>query len=186
MKTVQEIIKETVEEMGAKLSAEEKKEQERMVTEMLVNGKFAKEAAGVSPECLEFIYGGTLRLYNSGQYPKAELMFQFLSLLDPSSFRFRMGIAACRHMQKKYGPALDAYGVCIPLDPKSPLPYYHAADCYIHMDALPMALRALELTITTAGEDPQYKKIAERSLAMMRSIIEKLELPNEKNENVAS
>lgn len=174
MKTVEEIIKETVAQMGAKLSEEEKKEQERIVTEMIVKGKFAKDALGISRECLEIVYGGTLNLYNSGQYAKAELMFQFLTLLDPTSFKYHMGIAASRHMQKRYDKALDAYAACIPLDPKSPLPYYHAADCCVHINDLPFALRYLEHCIWTCGVTPQYQKIAEHSLELMKSILKKL------------
>lgn len=177
---MQELIEESVEAMGEKVTVEEKEKQKTALTKMLVEGVAAKDALNISDDCLEFMYSNAVKMYDSGKYHDAELIFLFLVMLYPGSFRYQMGKAAALHMQKKYNEAIGTYALCVPLAPANPTPYYHAADCFLKLRDLPRAYIHFQLAIGIAGLDPKFAKIAERCKLNMQHIAEELNKEKER------
>lgn len=166
MKTMQEIIKDSVSD----LPQDQKEEQEALLTKIFEEGQPIKQVLNLPESFFEFFYGQAYRMYNSGQYHDAQQIFLFLSLIDPLSVRYSIGIAACQQMQKQYAQAIDTYATCVPLDPHSPIPFYHASDCYVKLGNLFMGWQCLSSAVLIAGDDPKYANIVERSLLTMHGL----------------
>lgn len=141
-----------------------------LTDKMFKQGIPPKEAMGISNQVLEGIYAQAYRLYNTGKYTEAVHLFRLLLMLDPTEFKYMLGLAACFHMLKEYKNAIQAYTMCAILDPQSPIPHYHSADCFIQMKDFLSAMLCLELTLKRAAEKPEYAKIKERAQMSLESI----------------
>ena len=143
-----------------------------ILSEALNKGVMPKNALNLTDDTMEAIYGQGYNLYNQGKYKEASYVFRLLMLLDYLTPKYALGLAACLHRMKDYKNAVNAYLLCGALDSKNPLPHYHSADCFIQLDAPPMAIFSLDLAIAAAGDQPQYSVIKERAV-LMRDTLEK-------------
>jgi len=149
--------------------------QYKNVTEKIVKeGALPKDALGLSDAMIEGIYGQAYRLYNTGKYQDAAQLFRLLIMINAAESKYAMGLAACLHMLKEYKNAVEAYTLCSIIDPKSPVPHYHASDCYLQLKDKRSALVALEMTVKRAGERKEYVTIKDRALMTMESIKKEL------------
>jgi len=141
-----------------------------LLTEAINKGVMPKHALKLGDDTMEAIYGQAYNLYNQGRYKEASFIFRLLMLLDYLTPKYILGLAACLHRQKDYKNAANIYLMCGTLDTKNPLPHYHAADCYMQLNLPGMALFSLGLAIKSAGEQPQYSVIKERSTLMKEAL----------------
>jgi len=130
---------------------------------MMGTGLMPKEVLGLNDSMIEGIYGQAYRLYNTGKYREAGQLFRLLVMLSSSEAKYAMGLAACLHMIKDYRAAIDAYMICSVIDAASPIPHYHASDCYLQMKDRLSALISLELTVRACGDKPEYKTLKDRA-----------------------
>lgn len=56
-------------------------------------------------------------------------------------------------------------------NPKDPVPYFHAADCFLHLDDKEMAKAALHLCMKMCGDNPDFSAMRERA-SMIYSALE--------------
>lgn len=141
-----------------------------LTNKMFKQGIPPKDAMGINNQVLEGIYAQAYRLYNTGKYSDATHLFRLLIMLNPTEFRYMLGLAACFHMLKEYKNAIQAYTMCAVLDPQSPIPHYHSADCFLQMKDPLSSMLCLELAIKRAGDKPEYAKVKERAVMSMESI----------------
>ena len=141
---------------------------------MLKGGMSPKEAMGISGKYLENMYAQAYRLYNTGKYTEASHVFRMLIILNAMEPKYSLGLAACLHMLKEYYDAIQTYTMCTVLDPQTPLPFYHSADCFIQMKDYLSAMVCLELAIKRAESNPIYDKMKERAHMSLASLKEKL------------
>jgi type III secretion system low calcium response chaperone LcrH/SycD len=141
-----------------------------LLTQALNKGIMPKQALQLGDDTMEAIYSQAYTLYNQGRYKEASYIFRLLMLLDYSTPKYPMGLAACLHRQKDYRSAANIYLLCGTLDPKNPLPHYHAADCYMQLNYPMMALFSLGLAIKAADTQPQYAIIKERATLMREAL----------------
>jgi type III secretion system low calcium response chaperone LcrH/SycD len=85
-----------------------------------------------------------------------------------------MGLAACFHMLKEYKSAAEIYAICGMIDPESPIPYFHASDCYLQMHNSVAAIVTLEMAIKRAGDKPQYATLKDRAALTVASLKQEL------------
>jgi type III secretion system low calcium response chaperone LcrH/SycD len=137
---------------------------------VFTQGMSPKEAMGVSDGVLENIYAQAYRLYNTGKYIEATHLFRMLIMLNSLESKYILGLAACFHMLKEYDNAIQTYTMCSVIDPESPVPHYHSSDCFIQMKDYLSAMVCLEMTITHAGNKPDYAKIKERAQMSLESL----------------
>lgn len=130
------------------------------------------KALGVTPEMMEGIYSHAYNMYNRGLYKDGANIFRLLLMLDFREPKYCMGLSACLHMEKNFEAAAQMYMMTAALDPGNPLPYYHAADCYIQLDKPTSARKSLEFAIDIAGDDPKYTVLVERSKLMHEALLE--------------
>ena len=143
-----------------------------LLTQAMTKGMMPKTALRIGDETMEAMYAQGYNLYNQGKYKEASYVFRLLMLLDYLTAKYVLGLAACLHRLKDYKSAANIYLLCGTLDSQNPLPHYHAADCYIQLDALPLAIFSLDMAITAAGNQPQYSVIKERA-KLMRETLDK-------------
>lgn len=111
----------------------------------------------------------------------------FLSSLDPKNITYRIGTAASLHQNKEYQDAMQAYLMCVPLDPNNPIPMYHISDCCIQQKDPFRAVYFLKMSLAQAQKNPKkYNDLIKRINLEVASLIKQIsEMPGlEKIEEV--
>lgn len=145
-----------------------------IMTTILQTGKIPTEALGFSKERIDATYSQAYRLYNTGKYADASYLFRLLVFLNPTDPKYYLGLAACFHMLKEYSAAAQVYMACAVIDIDSPIPHFHASDCYIQMRDRASALLVLELAVKRAGEKPEYQILKQRALLTIENLKKEL------------
>jgi len=135
---------------------------EQLATGIVDHKLLPKEAMGISNEMMEGIYSYAYRLYNVGRYERAVQLFRLLILLDPSCAKYMLGLGACFHMKKDYEIAATCYLLCTMIDPKNPIPFYHASDCYMKLDKPEHAIAALKACLRKIEGKEELSTIRDR------------------------
>lgn len=160
---------------GAEKIGEEAKKQvmdnfRALMQHALKKGSTPKDALGLTDAMVEGIYGQAYRLYNTGKFQEASQLFRLLIMINTTEPKFTMGLAACLHMMKEYKSAADAYTVLYVIDPHNPVPFYHAADCYIQTGDIFSALVSLRMAIDLAKDKPEFRTLKDRAKMMVESL----------------
>ncbi len=142
---------------------------------IIKSGGVLKGALNLSDEQVERLYAEGYRLYNSGKYLEATHIFRTLILVNNMEIKYSLGLAACFHMLGEYENAIQIYGACITLDPLSPVPHYHMADCYMQTKQNLAALLSLEMVVAKSTNFPSYQVIKERAALAIESLKEQLQ-----------
>ena len=180
MKGDSQQIRKATEELGVVVGKERTKDFEAAAAKVVQNGVMPKDVMGLSDAMVEGIFGQAYRLYNTGRYKDASQLFRLLIMLNSTEPKYAMGLAACFHMLKDYKNAVSTYSICGVIDPESPIPHYHASDCYIHLKDPASAKIALEAAIERAGSKPEYQTLKDRALLSLDVV--KKELDEKKKE----
>ncbi len=141
----------------------------------LKKGIMPKQALQISDDTMEAIYTQAYTLYNQGKFREASFIFRLLMLLDFTTPKYILGLAACAHRLKDFTNAANLYFLCAALDPRNPLPHFHSTDCYVQLGAIAIAAYSLQLAIETAGEQPQYESIKQRAEIMKEALDKQLD-----------
>jgi type III secretion system low calcium response chaperone LcrH/SycD len=163
-------IKKAIEGVGANIEKTLGEGIDGVSRDMLKGGSLPKDTLGMSDQMVEGIYGQAYRLYNSGKYREAVQLFRLLIMLNATESKYTLGLAASFHMLKDYRHAVETYTLCAILDTESPVPHYHAADCFIQMGDLHSAIVTLDVAIKRAASKPQYQVLKDRSLMTLESL----------------
>lgn len=175
MKTMQELIQETVEEVGTNCSPKEKERYQEILTKIIMQQMPPAEALGITPEVMSAIYNHAYRLYNSGNYHVAGVLFAFLVNLNSSDPKYLFGMAAADHMEKKYAEAIETYWACFALNMSNPIPLYHICDCCLKLEQPQDALYAIGLAVQLAGNEPKFAKLKQRAEMIQESLLKQAE-----------
>lgn len=133
-------------------------------------GASLKAALGLSQNDLEQVYAAAYGKYQQGRYIDAIQLFRYLVSLDPETYKYVLGLAASHHKQHQYLPASNFYLLAILRRPDDPIPYFHSADCYLHLKDNEMARLSLQLCITHCGEKPDAVAMKTRAEMILASI----------------
>lgn len=86
------------------------------------------------------------QLYQVGNYKKGEEVFRRLVVAAPLEKKHWQGLGSCQQMQNKYQDAILSWSMVVLLDPSSPLPHFHAAECLFSLNQIDQGLEALKAT----------------------------------------
>lgn len=170
-------VKKVLEQLGDGIGKQQSKDFQKLSQEVLAKQALPKKMMGMSDAMVEGLYSQAYRLYNTGKYKDASQLFRMLILLDSTEPKFAMGMAACFHMMKEYANALNMYALCGIIDPESPIPHYHASDCYIQMKDNVSAIVSLEMAVKRAGDRPEYHTLKDRAVMTIESLRKEAKLP---------
>lgn len=121
----------------------------------LLQGKTWKELLQISNSAIEMLYRGAKSHFDAKSYDKAESAFSFLVVIDPSHYQFWLGLGHSAFNLHHKEKAINAYAMASMVDPVSPWPHIHAANCFEANSDYPHALIALEMAQETNGNSPQ-------------------------------
>lgn len=141
----------------------------------LKKGIMPKQALQISDDTMEAIYTQAYTLYNQSKYRDASYVFRLLMLLDFTTPKYVLGLAACAHRLSDFTNAANLYFLCAALDPTNPIPHFHSTDCYIQLGATAIASYSLQLAIEAAGDQPQYQTIKQRAELMKEALDKQIE-----------
>ncbi|MBS0635891.1 MAG: SycD/LcrH family type III secretion system chaperone [Verrucomicrobia bacterium] len=141
----------------------------------LKKGIMPKQALQISDDTMEAIYTQAYTLYNQSKYRDASYIFRLLMLLDFTTPKYVLGLAACAHRVQDFTNAANLYFLCAALDPDNPIPHFHSTDCYLQLGAKAIASYSLQLAIEAAGDQPQYQTIKQRAELMKEALDKQLE-----------
>lgn len=171
-KEEEEVIDQQLEKTAGNQPPEQKQELKNVFVNVLQNGMTIMQAIGFPPGLLEMIYSYASELYGAGKYQDSSALFFFLSQLKPTDPRFLFGCAASFHKLKRYPEASSYYIMASGIDPGNPLPFYHAADCFLQANQPEAAIVLLEKAIAVASESSHHEKLMQRAFAL-REVIQK-------------
>lgn len=165
-----EEVRKAINKTGKEIEKSGGKDVERLSNSLLSEKILPRNALGLSDAMVEGLYSQAYRLYNTGKYKDASQLFRLLIMMDSTEAKFSMGLAACFHMMKEYENAVSTYALCGIIDPESPVPHYHASDCYIQMKDPISAIISLEMAIKRAGDHPEFQSLKDRALMSIESL----------------
>lgn len=143
---------------------------EQFSQKFLSGGLLPKDILKIDDRDSELMYSKAYHFYNSGNYEESCRLFQMLMGLNPSEYKYVMGLAACYLMMRDIENALKFYTLAGALDPHAPLPHFHSAECFLQAGDRISALVALEMTITRTKGKPELKELADRSAMMTNKL----------------
>jgi hypothetical protein len=100
--------------------------------------------------------------------------------MDRREPRFFFAAGASYHMLKDYESAEQFYLYCTGLDNVNPIPFFHLADCYIHLNREFAAAVALKHVVERAKHNKIFRKIGDKAQLLLKSVLEKLDQEEQK------
>lgn len=169
MSSINTKLQEALDTLSQKNSSDQFVTLLKKYTKNVIQGRMPPlQALGLSPNLLERYYSKALLLYNSGKYREAIKLFRVMTILSPYEYKFPFGLAAALHRNGEYVTAVAAYQFSSQADPLNPLPYYHSADCLLHLGYKQAAKEALRVVISS--EDCSYETIKDRARLTLKKL----------------
>lgn len=142
----------------------------KVTKNVMQDGMMPKDACGMSDNTAEAMYAQGYQLYNNGKYSEARHIFSMLTVLNPLEPKYLLGQAASTHMLKDLEHAAELYLRYTIISPHDPVPYYHAADCYMQLREVDCAIIALNMVIRKSGEKPEYSTLKDKAKMMLEKL----------------
>lgn len=180
MKGEEKQVTQAVEKLGDKLKETESADYSALMKKATEKAITPKDLLNIDDARIESIYAQAYRYYNTGKFKDASELFRYLMMMNPSEAKYTLGLAACYHLLKNYKAAAQIYLLCGILDENSPIPSFHASDCYLQMKDRVSALVSLNMAIKKAGNKPEYKILKDRASMTAETLKKELGL-NEKD-----
>lgn len=158
-----EMIQKAVDKMSTEFPNEDKKKYITLLTKIIEEGVYPKDAMGLSDEFIEMLYAYAYKLFQSGKFEEAATTYKFLMTVSPADIRHPMALAACFHKMQNYTGALTTYIACTFIAPDDPMPYYHASDCFLKLNDPEKAIGMLKFAVEKAKAKPEYTALQERA-----------------------
>lgn len=174
MQHPKQAAKEAAEKIGEKVEKEGGEKLSHISQEALSKYKSIKDVLGVNEESMEALYSQAYLLYNTGRYKDSSEVFRLLIMFDSTQAKYLMGLAACLHMQKEYLAASAIYQMTSLADPSDPIPFFHASDCYLHLQDKVSAAVALEMALKRAEGKPEFSALKERATITLQAVRKEL------------
>lgn len=168
-------IDKALQEHCANLPEKFRKLHKETLEKVYIEGKTYGEAIGLTKDDIDVLYNLGYSYYNMGQYKEARALFAYLTVLDRREPRFFFAAGAAYQMLKDYESAEQFYSYCTTLDFLNPVPFYHLADCYIHLNRDLDAAVALKNVISRTKNTKMYGKIRDKAQLLLDAILKKID-----------
>ncbi len=170
--TSQEQRRQVIDKWGKELSEEEKAAVQEVMKEVIDRKIPLRDAIGITPETMSRVHDMAYQMYNNGRYQQALQLFRLLITLETVDVKYLMGIAASLHMLKDFSKAAEMYFYINAIYPNDPIPYYHAADCYLQMDLPDVAAAVLKRCILQCENKPEYDQLRKRVEVILEGLLQ--------------
>ena len=142
----------------------------RVKNSVYEKGLVPKEIFDIPDSVVEELYLLANLLYQNGKYPEAGEIFRHLVLVEPRSYLYAIGFAACIEELKEYALAIKAYTLASLNQPQNPLPLYRAAECAHKLKDEEVAKGFFQQVVQVAGNQKQYSEMKERALLTLKKL----------------
>ncbi len=130
---------------------------EDFVPNVLLKSETLQEAFEVTGREMEELYKEGFDHYQTDRYTDSGTVFRWLVTLNPFMIKYWMGLAASQQLLNQDEKALHSYAVAAFLDPESPMPHYHAYECYESLNNKEDAKKALDLAYKRCLSNAEYE-----------------------------
>ncbi|WP_068469095.1 SycD/LcrH family type III secretion system chaperone [Candidatus Protochlamydia phocaeensis] len=155
---------------ASNLNASLQSNKKRLINHLIEQGIISQQTLNLTKEHLKKLYERAYQLYSAGKYKDAKALFAVLLVFNQSDVNFIYGFATCCFMLKEYELAANSYLQCGSLDPANPLPYFYAADCFLHQSDLASACVALRMVVKRANEKSEYAELKQRAQLILGAL----------------
>jgi type III secretion system low calcium response chaperone LcrH/SycD len=176
MKGEEKQVKQATEKLAEELKLKENADYSKLMKKATEGSVNVKDVLRISDGQMESIYAQAYRFYNTGKFKEASELFRYLMMVNSTETKYTLGLAACFHLMKDYKAAAQTYLICNILDEKSPIPAFHASDCYLQMNDKVSALVSLNMAIEKSGSKPEYKVLKDRAEMTAQNLKKELKL----------
>lgn len=135
-----------------------------------VDGKAPKEVFDVPDSVVEELYSLASVLFKNGKFLEAGEIFRHLLLLQPKSYPYALGFAACTEELKAYAIALKGYTLAALNDCKNPLPLFRAAECAHKLKNKEVEKDFLQRVVQVAGDEKRYSELKEKAALSLKGL----------------
>ena len=165
------LSKEHIDQLGQLVAvATVVKEHSGRFTQEMAEGKSLKDIFGVNDETIELLYSGTKYLFDNQHYFEASSAFAILTLLDPSSHLFWMGLGTSEYLQGRYEAALLAYAMAAQADSSDALCHVYGAHCYLALKQPDRAIHSLEIAALVADSSNDEQKLKHKIINQLHEL----------------
>jgi len=143
--------------------------------ERLLSGETTlQEVKGLTDEQMEALYGVAYNYYMIGKYVDASQLFTWLTLCNPFTGKYWLGLGASLQLARDFERALYAYGMAaVTGEPKDPTPHLHAAECYLAQGVMEDARKALKMAADFGENRTECGKVYKKAKALLSILEEK-------------
>lgn len=134
-----------------------------LLIEELRDGKNGKEILEVTEKIMEKWCHEAYLLIKEKKYIEASCAFLFLVALSMEEEKYWLGLGMSFQFMHDYETAIDVYEMAALCDINNPEPYFYLAKCFFAIHEKENALRAFDMVIEMAEENPQYAEIREQA-----------------------
>lgn len=111
-------------------------------------------------ETLDNLYSCAWNLYQRSKLEEANVLFQYLCLLQPLNKDYQMGLGATHQLKKQYHRAIEVYMAVAALAENDYRPLLQLGYCYLMIKKNVQARECFE-EVYTSTSDPQLKLTAQ-------------------------
>jgi tetratricopeptide (TPR) repeat protein len=138
------------------LSAIIDKDQESF-SQKLERGMSLQALANMSDATLSKMYRAAKRLYDMKLFEESAAAFVYLTNLNPEPHALWKGLGNAEYCLKHYEDALNALEAAVEADPADPTCFMIMSRCHLQLGNIQEAINAIDRTLETAGERPEYQ-----------------------------
>lgn len=166
--TILEGLAEKLEAELKKVDPEKVKKSKVKIKEFLEGDLGWADLLDWPPEKLHETAKEGYRVYESGQYRQAEIIFKGLTVLDPENFYYHQMLAASFQQQEKLPEAIFEYSVAVDLNPEDIVSRTNRGEIYFNMKLFELAEKDFDGAIAL---DPHEKdRWAKRSRILKKKV----------------
>jgi len=181
--SILEELTEKLEKELAKVDPEKRQQGKAQIEEFLQGDLKWAELLDWPPEKLHETAKEGYRVYESGQYKQAEIIFKGLTVLDPENFYYHQMLGASFQQQEKYPEAVFEYSVAIDLKSDDIVSHTNRGEVYLNMKLFELAEKDFDGAIRL---DPDEKdRWAKRSRLLKKKVRGILETQEKKGKGAS-
>lgn len=145
------------------------KEHETELFDYFQKGGTWKLLFQIDDQVIKEYYEVASHYFHEKKYQEASDLFTYLSILDPYSYDFWMGLAAAKQALNKFEESLLHYTTASAIKPEHPTPHLQLSTCFFAIREVDLAKEELAKTLELSKGHPEYKENYETALLLMQN-----------------
>lgn len=176
-------IEKVMDKAGEDLKEKDRVAFEKLLNDVLAEGKSPKESLKISPRYMESLYAYAYNFFTHGKFKDSLLLMRFLMDIDQENPRYPLACGAAYQQMKDYEMAAGYYLVAFHLDQQDPIPLYYMYECFKNQNDMYSAMMMLNSIVTIAADRPEHAVLKERVERTRQTLVEQFLEEQEKKKD---